>query len=1363
VERIKRTRFAARVAKVGNGEYGRPHGKGPPKFLPPPPAELGDDIDSDGSAEEDGFLGTDDLAADLASLPMAAARSQALSRQARELEQSRMRPMSRWPPRVSKRTAGVSLLEEDSFGPRQELRRTFVAGAIVTQLARESVSSPREEQGSLRASLRSTSSVVRRSDSAEMGSDVNRLPRPNLPAESSGAGEPCGSRLWHSRRERQQRYKERIWAAFGDRDMEEGIDGSVARFRQEILPRRQCYSSHEMLSRRMNHRRMAHAAEPGPEIGRGLLSSHAVRTAEQVELEMVLFQRRLDTMLRAASGAAPAFNLGMSISSERLFGFLLVALPSYPQVQTLDLSRNSLDDGHMERLSETLMEAGSVTSLDVSYNRLTWLSALALGKLLVKRPRDLGGAHRQLSTLRMDGNHIGSRGTEVLVEALTKNRHLKKLGLQKCAVGPAGGRKLGQLLSETSIVAELDVSWNELGLHGAQHLLSALRVSPCLEVLNLSHNFLGDEEGEQLFEALAHNERLRCLDVSSNFLGPRACASLAEALLANPLTRLEQLTVDDNPCGLRGGVSLLSLLDEGSTTAAIEISAKGCSFAQEAPKEDFDPLEPEGLYHLKLGHEEQRAAAIALLEARNAHSPSAWKVSRLNGKQWRPPGPWSPAPLVRATETNAQEAAPKKKRRKAASRKGQRAAAADAGRASAAPRTTQKGGQAAGGDGEEEPQLDPRDPRAAVPPGGDLVVEFRSTALAPAGGDGALPSGMPEGFFRRAWRLQGQTEATDGWRLELVVAISRRHAWTVPQAVAALGSFLHRKEKLQAAAQIFRCLEGYHGAHAIHAALSESEWCELYESLGLCRIINPSLLPGGYSLDLRMRVDNYAAHLLQHFWWQEAIEQPALGESSPCWRNVRLDGAPARATPTCRLPCNGRLSLDYATWRPPDPQSGHSRPLTDRAFRGLMLQLTRQPEASAMLGRQRLVAAILAEDAPAAASSLPPKSQNQVPKPGGQESSPAGRGAASQSGARSGKGGQRPSPSTKKAAKPPAEGSGSWKSGSVAESRPPVPKNLAKVLHQASQDYGFVENAAAAMDLIRGVLSRCTVDHKQALVLLQAFEPFAAERVEVFKMMFRRILDHSKHALLILRYGLKAEERKQVISAIGILSLVNWDNPSGLYELSTAFGDHRFCLFRLLKLAIAGGKVDVRMFQELRVGGEAVATAQMQSAGLWSRMLGPELWQQLELHVAATATGYEGLWDWLDAGAGNAAALRAEAGTRALAAREAGNVGGPGQPPLAAEEEEEELTVWAEGETPAEGGGVPVSFVFEVRPEARFAGIGLVASRRWRSWARRRREERERAAVARIWRWYNTQKERAKLREMRKLLHLESSASDSAA
>uniref|UniRef100_A0A061SFV2 Protein nlrc3 n=1 Tax=Tetraselmis sp. GSL018 TaxID=582737 RepID=A0A061SFV2_9CHLO len=572
-------------------------------------------------------------------------------------------------------------------------------GAIVTQLARESVSSPREEQGSLRASLRSTSSVVRRSDSAEMGSDVNRLPRPNLPAESSGAGEPCGSRLWHSRRERQQRYKERIWAAFGDRDMEEGIDGSVARFRQEILPRRQCYSSHEMLSRRMNHRRMAHAAEPGPEIGRGLLSSHAVRTAEQVELEMVLFQRRLDTMLRAASGAAPAFNLGMSISSERLFGFLLVALPSYPQVQTLDLSRNSLDDGHMERLSETLMEAGSVTSLDVSYNRLTWLSALALGKLLVKRPRDLGGAHRQLSTLRMDGNHIGSRGTEVLVEALTKNRHLKKLGLQKCAVGPAGGRKLGQLLSETSIVAELDVSWNELGLHGAQHLLSALRVSPCLEVLNLSHNFLGDEEGEQLFEALAHNERLRCLDVSSNFLGPRACASLAEALLANPLTRLEQLTVDDNPCGLRGGVSLLSLLDEGSTTAAIEISAKGCSFAQEAPKEDFDPLEPEGLYHLKLGHEEQRAAAIALLEARNAHSPSAWKVSRLNGKQWRPPGPWSPAPLVRATETNAQEAAPKKKRRKAASRKGQRAAAADAGRASAAPRTTQKGGQAAGGDG----------------------------------------------------------------------------------------------------------------------------------------------------------------------------------------------------------------------------------------------------------------------------------------------------------------------------------------------------------------------------------------------------------------------------------------------------------------------------------------------------------------------------------------------------------------------------------------------------------------------------------------------------------------------------------------
>ena len=56
---------------------------------------------------------------------------------------------------------------------------------------------------------------------------------------------------------------------------------------------------------------------------------------------------------------------------------------------------------YMDALVDTLEEMASITTLDVSNNRLSWVSASKLGTLLKKRTRDLGGQKLQIENLQV--------------------------------------------------------------------------------------------------------------------------------------------------------------------------------------------------------------------------------------------------------------------------------------------------------------------------------------------------------------------------------------------------------------------------------------------------------------------------------------------------------------------------------------------------------------------------------------------------------------------------------------------------------------------------------------------------------------------------------------------------------------------------------------------------------------------------------------------------------------------------------------------------------------------------------------------------------------------------------------------------
>jgi hypothetical protein len=63
-----------------------------------------------------------------------------------------------------------------------------------------------------------------------------------------------------------------------------------------------------------------------------------------------------------------------------------------------------------------------------------------------------------------------------------------------------------------------------------------------------------------------------------------------------------------------------------------------------------------------------------------------------------------------------------------------------------------------------------------------------------------------------------------------------------------------------------------------------------------------------------------------------------------------------------------------------------------------------------------------------------------------------------------------------------------------------------------------------------------------------------------------------------------------------------------------------------------------------------------------------------------------------------------------------------------------------------------VDFVFEAAPELRYIGTALLATARWKKWAKVKRSDREARAVARVEEWWHKRLQSKKLREMQQML-----------
>lgn len=121
-----------------------------------------------------------------------------------------------------------------------------------------------------------------------------------------------------------------------------------------------------------------------------------------------------------------------------------------------------------------------------------------------------------LSTLILCGNMIDDDLLRVLMTGLLRNNSITHLDMSHNKITNHGARLLSKLMGENSVLATLNLADNQIHTEGGRYFARGLRENDTLLELNLRLNRLGDDGCRLLLEGLQDNITLTNLNISSN-------------------------------------------------------------------------------------------------------------------------------------------------------------------------------------------------------------------------------------------------------------------------------------------------------------------------------------------------------------------------------------------------------------------------------------------------------------------------------------------------------------------------------------------------------------------------------------------------------------------------------------------------------------------------------------------------------------------------------------------------------------------------------------------------------------------------------------------------------------------------------
>mmetsp|Transcript_32378 Transcript_32378/g.74889 ORF Transcript_32378/g.74889 Transcript_32378/m.74889 type:complete len:439 (-) Transcript_32378:158-1474(-) len=197
---------------------------------------------------------------------------------------------------------------------------------------------------------------------------------------------------------------------------------------------------------------------------------------------------------------------GMKISDSNC---LARCFTSAPNLTTVVLSSNLIDDDLLRMLMTGLIKNDSITHLDMSHNKITNHGVRLLSKLL--------GAQSVLTSLNLSDNQIHAEGGRYLGRGLRTNDTLIDLNLRLNRLTDDGGRMLLEGLRQNNTLMRLNLSSNSLGSETTGALMSVFQEpdSPLCTV-DMSCNNMNSIDVISLHSSLENNRALTSIDLRMN-------------------------------------------------------------------------------------------------------------------------------------------------------------------------------------------------------------------------------------------------------------------------------------------------------------------------------------------------------------------------------------------------------------------------------------------------------------------------------------------------------------------------------------------------------------------------------------------------------------------------------------------------------------------------------------------------------------------------------------------------------------------------------------------------------------------------------------------------------------------------------
>ena len=241
-------------------------------------------------------------------------------------------------------------------------------------------------------------------------------------------------------------------------------------------------------------------------------------------------------------------------------------------IQNKTLKKLVLSDNKIKNKgARSIIENGtSLISIDLSENDITPEICFDLKNLMIHS--------KHLREVIWNGNYVGIKGINYIVEALKANSKIKSLSLRNTSIGKVGVQSLALGLFKNEYLKILDLGSNSITFESFKDLCDSLNNNK-IKILRCKNNLLGDESAKYFAESILCKESTSCLisfDFSSCKIYDQGLIYLLNSLTTNE--KINWINLRDNYFSHEIDFVILNFLEKNTHLTHIDLIKNRFSF-----------------------------------------------------------------------------------------------------------------------------------------------------------------------------------------------------------------------------------------------------------------------------------------------------------------------------------------------------------------------------------------------------------------------------------------------------------------------------------------------------------------------------------------------------------------------------------------------------------------------------------------------------------------------------------------------------------------------------------------------------------------------------------------------------------------